>query len=45
MILCVQELYEEYFLALQRPGTPVKTFRVKLFLFPALQDEWDADAK
>lgn len=40
-----QELYDEYFQAMQRPGTPVKTFRIKLYLFPALQDEWDADAK
>ena len=43
---CVwQELYDEYFQALQRPGTPVKTFRIKLYLFPALQDEWDVEAR
>mmetsp|Transcript_25426 Transcript_25426/g.75108 ORF Transcript_25426/g.75108 Transcript_25426/m.75108 type:complete len:878 (-) Transcript_25426:269-2902(-) len=41
----LQELYDEYFQALRRPGTPIKTFRVKVFLFPALQDELDIDAE
>jgi len=36
---CLQELYEEYFAALRRPGTPLKTFRVKVYVFPALQFE------
>lgn len=35
----LQELYEEYFAALRRPGTPLKTFRVKVYVFPALQFE------
>jgi hypothetical protein len=35
----LQELYEEYFSALRRPGTPLKTFRVKVYVFPALQFE------
>uniref|UniRef100_A0A7S0RG56 Protein kinase domain-containing protein n=1 Tax=Chlamydomonas leiostraca TaxID=1034604 RepID=A0A7S0RG56_9CHLO len=32
----LQELYDEYFGALQRPGTPLKTFRIKVYVFPAL---------
>eukprot|EP00798_Chlamydomonas_sp_ICE-L_P015484 gene15484-21569_t len=35
----LQELYEEYFQALNRPGTPQKTFRIRVFVFPALQFE------
>lgn len=35
----MQELYDEYFQALQRPGTPHRTFRIKVFVFPALQFE------
>jgi hypothetical protein len=38
-LLALQELYEEYFAALRRPGTPLKTFRVKVYVFPALQFE------
>lgn len=34
----LQELYEEYDAALRRPGTPLKTFRIKVFVFPACQD-------
>ncbi|MEW5301568.1 MAG: hypothetical protein WDW36_004421 [Sanguina aurantia] len=34
----LQELYEEYDGALRRPGTPLKTFRIKVFVFPACQD-------
>lgn len=34
--LFFQELYDEYFGALQRPGTPLKTFRIKVYVFPAL---------
>ena len=37
--LAPQELYAEYFSALSRPGTPLKTFRVKVYVFPALQFE------
>lgn len=40
-----QEMYDEYVQALRRPGTPVKTFRIKVFLFPALQDELDTEAE
>lgn len=36
----VQELYDEYLRALRLPGTPVKTFRLRLFLFPAAEDAY-----
>ncbi len=39
----MQELYDEYLQAMRRPGTQVRTFRVKIFLFPALQDELDTE--
>ncbi|GAX73216.1 hypothetical protein CEUSTIGMA_g669.t1 [Chlamydomonas eustigma] len=39
----LKEMYDEYFNAIQRPGTPIKTFRIKIFLFPALQDELDIE--
>lgn len=41
----LRELYDEYRNAMRRPGTPVKTFRVKMFLFPALQTELDTDTR
>lgn len=33
-----QELFDEYQRALRLPGTPIKTFRLRLFLFPAAED-------
>jgi hypothetical protein len=38
---CLQELLHEYFDALSRPGTPLKTFRIKIFIFPALQTGYE----
>lgn len=35
-----QELFHEYWRALRLPGTPVKTFRLRLFLFPAAEDPY-----
>mmetsp|Transcript_21014 Transcript_21014/g.46094 ORF Transcript_21014/g.46094 Transcript_21014/m.46094 type:complete len:781 (+) Transcript_21014:243-2585(+) len=37
----LQELYDEYFQALGRPGTPLKTFRIKVYVDRALQFELD----
>ena len=34
----VAELCGEYFRALRTPGTPVRTFRLRLFLFPAAEE-------
>lgn len=34
----VAELFDEYFRALQLPGTPLRTFRVRIFLFQAAED-------
>lgn len=34
----VQELFGEYHHALRLPGTPIKTFRLRLFLFPAAEE-------
>lgn len=31
-----QELYDEYFAALARPGTPLKTFRISIYALPAM---------
>ncbi len=36
-----QELFSEYFEALQRPGIPQATFRIKVFAFRALVFEMD----
>ena len=33
-----QEMFEEFFLALKVPGTPVKTFRLRVLLFPAAEE-------
>lgn len=33
-----QELFGEYRHALRLPGTPIKTFRLRLFLFPAAEE-------
>lgn len=41
----LKELKEEFFNALSHPDAQSKTFRVKLFLFPALQDELDMDVE
>ncbi len=30
-----QEMFDEYFRGLQRPNTPQKTFRIRVFLFDA----------
>lgn len=35
-----QELYDEYFRALKLPGTPIKTFRIRLFLFKAAEEPY-----
>ncbi|KAK9826720.1 hypothetical protein WJX81_001147 [Elliptochloris bilobata] len=34
----VQEMFEEFFRALKVPGTPVKTFRLRVVLFPAAEE-------
>ncbi|GAB4816617.1 hypothetical protein N2152v2_003663 [Parachlorella kessleri] len=34
----LQELFDEYARALRMPGTPVKTFRMRVFLFRAAED-------
>eukprot|EP00887_Chlorella_sp_A99_P004451 scaffold30.g4451.t1 len=34
------ELFDEYVRALCLPGTPVKTFRLRMFLFPASEDPY-----
>ena len=33
-----QEMFEEFFRALKVPGTPVKTFRLRVVLFPAAEE-------
>ena len=35
---CAQELKEEYFAHLLRPGTPSKTFRIRVFAFAASEE-------
>ena len=35
----MQELFEEYYAALRRPGTPLKTFRIRVYALPALEFE------
>lgn len=35
--ILLQELFDEYFRALRLPGTPIKTFRLRLFLFRAAE--------
>lgn len=37
-IFRLQELFDEYARALRLPGTPVKTFRLRVFLFRAAED-------
>ena len=34
-LLCLQEMYDEYVQGLSRPGTPAKTFRLRIFLIQA----------
>jgi len=34
----LQEMFEEFFRALKVPGTPVKTFRLRVVLFPAAEE-------
>ena len=34
---------DEYFAHLERPGTPLKTFRIKVFAFPAAEDPLTPD--
>lgn len=34
----LKEMFEEYFRGLRMPGTPVKTFRLRVFLFPAEEE-------
>jgi hypothetical protein len=36
----IAELYGEYFRALRQPGTPIRTFRLRLFLFRAAEDPY-----
>lgn len=36
----IEELFDEYVRALCLPGTPVKTFRLRMFLFPASEDPY-----
>lgn len=38
-----QELFDEYQRALRLPGTPIKTFRLRLFLFPAAEDPFTSE--
>ncbi len=39
----LQELFEEYFAHLHRPGTPSKTFRIRVFAFPATEEPMTPD--
>jgi hypothetical protein len=41
--LCRQELIEDYMAHLQRPGTPCKTFRIKVFVFMASEEPLTPD--
>lgn len=41
--LCWQELIEDYMAHLQRPGTPCKTFRIKVFVFMASEEPLTPD--
>ncbi|KAL4860150.1 putative serine/threonine-protein kinase SIS8 [Chlorella vulgaris] len=36
----IKELFHEYSRALRMPGTPIKTFRLRVFLFPAAEDPY-----
>lgn len=36
----IMELFGEYERALRLPGTPIKTFRLRIFLFPAAEDPY-----
>jgi hypothetical protein len=37
-------MFDEYFRGLQRPNTPQKTFRIKVFLFDAEAMDFTLDA-
>jgi hypothetical protein len=44
MCVCfLQELIEDYLAHLQRPGTPCKTFRIKVFVFMAAEEPLTPD--
>ena len=37
VLLAPQEMFAEYFRALRQPATPVRTFRLRAVLFPAVE--------
>lgn len=39
----LQELIEDYLAHLERPGTPFKTFRIKVFVFMAAEEPLTPD--
>ncbi|KAK9829327.1 hypothetical protein WJX72_005201 [[Myrmecia] bisecta] len=39
----VQEMFDEYWRSLRLPGTPVKSFRIRVYLFPAEEEELTAE--
>jgi len=38
-----QEMFEEYTTHLMRPGTPSKTFRIRVFVFAAAEEPYAPD--